>query len=98
MKEHANSIKNGDKKPKGKFGNKSWNHKASEATQSSKKDLAAFIQKEITKGVQKELNSTEKKHKASFDLKALDKELKEFNYKDMEELNIESNNDGSVCI
>ena len=96
LKEHANSIKNGDKKVKGKSGNKSWNHRASEATQNSKKDLAAFIQKEINKGVQKELNSAEKKRKASFDLKAFDEELKDFNYKDMEELDIDLDDDGSA--
>ena len=98
MKEHANSIKNGDKKPKEKFGNNSWNRKASEVTQSSKKDLAAFIQKEIAKGVQKELNLTEKKRKASFDLKAFDEELNDFKYEDMEELNIDLDDDGSISV
>ena len=84
---------------KGKYGNKTWTRKADEAKQASKKDLAAFIKKAVAKGVQKELNSTEKKkRKASFDLNAFDGDLKDFNYEDMENLKIDSDDESSVSV
>ena len=44
----------------------------------------AFVKKSIKEGVEKELNSTDKKRKASHDLNAFDEDLKGFNYEDME--------------
>ena len=90
----------GGNKGKGKFGNKTWSRKANEAKEESKKDLAAFIKKAVAKGVQKELNNTEKKkkRKASFDMNAFDGELKDFNYEDMENLKIDSDDESSVSV
>ena len=52
-----------DKKP---YGNKKWNRKHSESTtDDSKKELAAFIKKQVAKGVRKELNTASKKRKAT---------------------------------
>lgn len=88
-------------KAKGKFGNKSWSRKADDAKGAAKKDLAAFIKKAVAKGVQKELNSVDKKKKrsASFDLNAFDdNELKDFNYEDMENLKIDSDDESTSSV
>ena len=97
LKEQANQMKSG-KKSNGKFGNKTWSGKAAESMTSNKKDLTAFIQKQVAAGVQKELNFTEKKKcKASFDLNAFeDEDLKGFNYKEIDDLHI--NSDGKVSV
>ena len=83
-----------------KFGNKTWTRKADDSTKSSKKDLAAFIKKKVSQGVKKELNSVDKKRKADddeFDLAAFDKDLKDFNYTDMDNLKIDSDDDEISC-
>ena len=75
LKDNNNSSSFNKKKGKGK----SWTKKADEATSKDKKDLAAFIKKAVAQGVQKELNSLDKKRKSEYDLNAFD--LKDFNYK-----------------
>ena len=82
----------------GKFGNKTWNRKASEASAQSKKDLAALIGKTVNKAVKKQLASADKKRKSDDDnecylVKALSKDLDGFNYQDMEKLSIGTKND-----
>ncbi len=90
-KQKSNDTNN--KKSNGKFKNKTWTKKADEAADKSKKDLAAFVKKEIAKGVKKELKSIDKKRKADsddeFDLNNFEKDLKDFNYADMEGLSID---------
>ena len=75
-------------------------HKSGESTSSSKKELAAFIQKSIKDGLRKELNSTDKKRKSDsdeeFDMTALEKSIDEFNYEDMNNLKIDSEDEVSV--
>ncbi len=68
---------------KKQFTNKSWSRKAEESKERSKKELAAFIKKQVAQGVQKELASVEKKRKSSddaLDMNAMD--LDTFNYTD----------------
>ena len=86
-----------DSKPSGGYGNKTWNRKASDAKKQTKSDLAAFVQKEIAKGVKKaakaELKAFEKKRKSDDsddedgEVHAFD--LSDFNYQDMENLKID---------
>jgi hypothetical protein len=75
----------------GKSSNKNWSRKPDDK---SNKELNAFVKKSIKEGVRKELNALqEKKRKASSDeeeLAAIDVMLKEFNYKDMDNLKIDS--------
>ncbi len=87
-----------DKKP---YGHKKWNRKHSESkTDDSKKELAAFIKKQVAKGVRKELNTASKKRKSDsddeLDLNALEKDLDDFNYDDMDNLKIDSDDDSEV--
>ena len=67
---------------KKQYSNKSWSCKAEESKERSKKELAAFIKKQVSQGVQKELASMDKKRKASsdneLDMNAMD--LDSFNY------------------
>lgn len=85
----------------GKYGNKTWSRKqGDDSRNTSKKELHAFMKKAIKAGVQKELASVEKKRKADvdddeFDLNAFDDDLKEFNYEDMSNLKIDSDDDSS---
>ena len=110
-----------------KFGNKTWTRKATDSTNSNKKELAAFIKKSVAEKVSKEMFAIEKKRKAddeemvdgfAFDAKPaarkpappkrqvkfsnelaemLSGDLKGFNYKDMDDLKIESDDeDGEV--
>ena len=61
--------------------------------------MASFIKKSVAKGVQKELNSIDKKRKAKddkLDLNAFDGDLKGFNYEDMDNLKIESDDETLV--
>ncbi len=98
--DECNKLRNDPDAAKKKFGNKSWTKKADDAAKAEKKELAAFVKKAIAKGVRKELNSIDKKRKADsddeFDLNALDAELKEFNYEDMQNLKIDSDEEGEV--
>ena len=82
------------------YGNKTWNRKASEAADKSKKELQSFIKAQVAKGI-KEMNSIDKKRPAirdddsdeEMDLHAFD--LKDFNYKD-DDLKIDSSDEVSV--
>ena len=101
-------INGGGKKPKTSgyqkkpYGNKSWNrNKSDESTGSSKKELAAFIKKTIKAGVQKELNATNKKRSKDdsdddLDLNAFEENIEDFNYKEMDDLKIDSDDEVSV--
>jgi len=80
---------------KGKSSNKSWKNKAKDKTDDSKNELAALIKKAtevINKG---ELNAIEpvKKRKVNWpseaeELCALDAELKDFNYEDLDKMDL----------
>ena len=81
-------------------GNKTWKRNADNSTKQGKKDLAAFVKKEVNKGVQKELAKNKRKADDE-DLNALDsdleEQLKEFNYEGMENLNLNSDeSDGDI--
>jgi hypothetical protein len=93
------------KKP---FGNKTWTRKAEENSGITKKELAALVQKAAKKEFKKqskELASISKKRKSDdssdkddddkecFLLETLTKDIEGFNYKDMEGLKIEDNDD-----
>jgi hypothetical protein len=65
LKEQAKKLKTGSSGSDKKFSNKIWTCKASNSTSSNKKELAAFINKSVTAGVCKELNSVDKKRKAN---------------------------------
>ena len=93
------AAKNHQSKGAGGYSNKTWKRKAEDSAKSTKKDLASFIKKSVAKGVQKELNSLDKKRKAKddeLDLNAFDGDLKGFNYEDMDNLKIESDDETSV--
>jgi len=107
LKAQAKRMKDdraGDKTKK--FGNKTWTRKSDTSVTKNKKDLAAFITKQVKAGVEKrmqELNSCDKKRKADdsdddLDLGCLDKELKDFNYEDMDNLKIDDDDsDEASC-
>jgi len=95
---------------KGKGANKSWKNKAKDKTNNSKKELAALIKK-ATKAIKKgELNAIEpvKKRKVKWpseeeELCALDAELKDFNYEDLDKMDLngeanEEKEDGELDI
>ena len=77
----------------GSYTNKTWSRKSAEATAKNRKELAAFIKKQVAKGVQKELHSMDKNRKADdsdddsdIELNALDTNtLAAFNYEDFPE-------------
>jgi len=80
---------------KGKGGNKSWKNKAKDETDNSKKELAALVKKATQMIKQGELNAVEpvKKHKVKRpseeeELCALDAKLKNFNYKDLDKMDL----------
>ena len=80
---------------KGKGGNKSWKNKAKDETDDSKKELAALIKKATEVIKKSELNAIEpvKKRKVNWpseeeELCALDAELKDFNYEDMDKMDM----------
>jgi len=80
---------------KGKGGNKSRKNKAKDKTDDSKKELAALIKKATEVIKKSELNAIEpvKKRKVNWpseeeELCALDAELKDFNYKDMDQMDL----------
>ena len=77
-----------------KFGNKTWNRKATEASEQSKKELAVLIGKTVHKVIKKQLASVDKKRKSDEDgecflVEALSKDLDGFNYEAMEDLTID---------
>ena len=82
---------------KGKAGNKSWKNKSKDTTDDSKKELAALIKKATEVIKKSELNAIEpvKKRKVNWpseeeeaELCALDAELKDFNYEDMDKMDM----------
>ena len=93
-----------------KFSNKTWTNKSKDSTSSSKKELAALVQKSVKAGVKaakKQLASTEKKRKADesddsdsdkdcFLLDTLTKDLDGFNYEAMEKLSIDDAEEGEI--
>jgi hypothetical protein len=87
-------FKKGNNKPKGKaFGNKtnakSWQRKNDEATKEvEKKEMNAVVKKQIHQTIRKEVNAFSKKK--SDDLNMMDVVLQNFNYADMDNMNIES--------
>ena len=82
-----------------KFGNKTWNRKASEASAQSKKDLAALIGKTVNKAVKKQLASADKKRKSEDDecylVDALNEDLEGFNYEAMDRLSLKAGDSSS---
>jgi len=83
-----------DKKGKG-GGNKSWKNKAKDKTEDSKKELAGLIKKATEEIKKSELNAIEpvKKRKVNWpseeeELWALNAELKDFNYKDLDKMDL----------
>ena len=101
LQEQARKMKDdGNGQSRGKFGNKTCSRKAKESSQSSKKDLAAFIKKQVSKGVQKELMSSDKKRKTKEDpdMNAFEGDLKGFNCTDMDNLKIDSDDESTGSI
>jgi len=85
---------------KGKGGNKSWKNKAKDETNDSKKELAALVKKATELIKQGELNAMEpvKKHKVKWpskeeELCALNAELKDFNYEDLDKMDLKGESD-----
>jgi hypothetical protein len=103
LKKQAKSLRHwddDDRKPP--YKNKSWKRDAEQGTSSSKKELAAFVRKQA----RKELHAFAKKRKASSSaedeegsvgslhhLEAGEIDLATFNYSEMDDLKIESDND-----
>jgi len=88
-------------KAKGKGKNKTWNNKSKDETDKSKGELATFVKKAVKDGLKQELKAIDKKCKSdsddsSMDLHAIDVELQEFNYDDMEKLVIKDPEHGEV--
>ena len=89
---------------KGSFSNKTWQRKADESANKSKKDLAALLAKtvkdEVKAGVQKELAAMGKKRKSKSKddeqeedcalVEMLESNLDGFNYEDMDDMSIKS--------
>ena len=98
----AKKFKSGDNSS-GNYSNKTWTKKASDSSKKDQKELNALIKKTkkelnaLTKKKTKELNNISKKRKASedgeFDLAALEAGLSGFNYEDMDNLKIASDED-----
>ena len=90
-----NSFKKGNNKPKEKaFGNKtnakSWQHKANDSTkEANKKEMNAFMKKQIRQTIRQEVNAYDKK-KGDSDLNMLEIVLKDFNCADMDDMVIDS--------
>ena len=100
LKAEAKRLKsnNHHDQSKGKSSNKTWKREADDGRKKSQKELNAFVKKFIKDGVKKGLNamSKDKKRKLSVEeeLNLVDMQLKEFNYSDMENLKIDSDDDG----
>ena len=88
-----------DKFKNNKCGNKTWTKKADDSNKQSQKELNALVKKHL----KKELNAlSEKKRKSNgeddlnMEIAAIDLQLKDFNYAEMDNLKIESDDDKSV--
>jgi hypothetical protein len=96
------NILNGNKRHKGndsknKFGNKTWQRKSDDSINVSKKELQAMIATSI-KQVKKDLNAAAKKRKSDDDDNVMDMnamDLAEFNYTEMDNLKIDSEDEAS---
>jgi hypothetical protein len=79
-----------------KYSNKTWSRNDSAQSQ---KELATFVKKAVAAGI-KEGTSSAKKRKSDMDLNAfevgMDADLKDFNYQDMDDLKIETDDEVSV--
>jgi len=85
---------------KGKGGNTSWKNKAKDETNDRKKELVALVKKATELIKQGELNATVpvKKRKVKWpseeeELCTLDAELKDFNYKDLDKMDLKGESD-----
>ena len=102
LKAEAKRLKTGgESKPKSSYSNKTWKRNADGERKKSQNELNAFVKKSIKEGVKKELNalSKDKKRKSSddaIDLNAFDADLKDFNYADMDNLRIDSEDEGEA--
>ena len=82
--------------------NKTWDRKANEASEQSKKELAALIGKTVNKAVKKQLASVDKKRKSDEDdgdcflVETLTKDLDGFNYEEMANLKIDDDDQSVV--
>jgi len=99
LKKQAKALKTNDGDRKPAFKNKTWKRDADKSTNSSKKELAAFVRKQA----RKELYAFAKKRKVSEDdddEKSLNNieegeiDLSKFNFADMDNLKIDSDDDG----
>ena len=75
-------------------GNKTWSRKAKDEETSTKADLAAFVKKEVKKGVQLYAKKRKSDESSDNDLNAFD--LKDFDYDKMDNLKIDSEDEFSV--
>ena len=104
-------LKNGGGKTSSnnnKSKNKTWTKKAAEANSASKKELAALIDKQVKKGVKKQLAAASKKRgsddsdsdsdKECFLLETLQKGIDGFNYEEMEKLSINDDISDEVSV
>ena len=100
IKAQVAKMDNGDSKAVAKSHNKTWSRKAEEEKTKTQKDLNAFIQKALDSGIRKGIAAASKKRKSKgLDLNAFedldDGELKEFNYEEMDNLKIDSEDEMS---
>ena len=93
IKANHDSNSGGGKPP---YKNKSWTKKADDRKKESQNEMNTLVKKAVAKGVRKELNAIAKaKRKADDDsseegeLNALELDLSDFNYEDMENLKID---------
>ena len=82
---------------KGKYSNKTRNRKGGDDVSQSQKELAHFVKQAVAAGI-KEGTKSEKKRKVKddLDLNAFEAELKDFNYSEMDDLKIDSDDEFSV--
>jgi len=82
---------------KGKGGNKPWKSKAKDKTNDSKKELATLIKKVIKQGKLNAIKPVKKRkvkwHSKEEEFCALDAELKDFNYKDLDTMDLKGESD-----
>ena len=107
LQAHAKKLKD-EKGSNGKSKNKSWQNKSKQGTDDSKKELAALTKRVDSLVKAQELNAIEpvKKRKVNWpeeddelDMSALDIELKDFNYSNLDQMDItggEGKEDGEV--
>ena len=97
IKTGSNDSSNNSRQKKGNHKNKSWHRQANDNKTSTKKDLAVIVKNAVEKGVKKELAAISKKRKSQeeeININAIDLDLKDFNYEDMENLKIDEPEEG----